>query len=715
MLRAIALLILALVFLRPSPSASAEDALLDFPLIETCPVPDPAFDTEYQPVWTQCERWVWTCIRGGLEANLHLKLCVKGRRDGDEPRYRAPYTLAAFYDPDRFAQANALSDNLIRTILSDPSYEDKVPPSGIRIFGAYFATSVNLENITTTRNLVLDGSIFKRGVRMTNFKTTKNVSFDGSNVRGSMLLMRAQIDGSLFLERGVFDFIDARDIHIGASLEASRSVFNDMLRFDRGRIDGKVYLVKSRLTSLNAWDSKIGGSMELRLADVRMRVDLSGSTIDGDLRLQQVSFGRQSGASPSCEWDADVEIDHVLREAYGFAAKKDPASGERVLNEMMRTRPTEAGKPAPSLCDAPSGTEKRISRHEMLLRSMKVDGTLCLMDTTGLIAAAPGSATLASARSLDTISLDGTRATSTVLRWAESDSRTLWRAVNFKTGHMLINLQSAPNRHFIDDMDIEFLSIVKRDRLAKEDILNEDDDKYLCDVTPRQDNVDAAEKRDTQDRIIDFFTTARNESGSSQPFAKVVARIESTGVNTIYMKKALSEYKLRTLCRNSLIVNTWNDKRQAAPDQSNWDLAVDTLTATFAHQSPTPMTPLQVVDETRKLALDGICAASLPIARYSVSYGHEPHNLFLWALFFILTFWFLLKLDKKPPAAVPAPHLGLIYAIDTFIPMSQLRMNRRFANVLPERMLLRWYLSLHRLIGLVICLAIFILVVNAAR
>jgi hypothetical protein len=281
---------------------------------------------------------------------------------------------------------------------------------------------------------------------------------------------------------------------------------------------------------------------------------------------------------------------------------------------------------------------------------------------------------------------------------------------------MLINLQAPPRRHFIDDLDVEFLSIVKRDGEVKEQVIDEDDDKYLCDVTPRQDNVDAANNRDTQDRIVDFFTTARNESGSSQPFAKVVERIEATGVNTIYLKKALSEYKLRTLCRNSLIVNTWNQQKQDAPWQSKWERTKATYHATLGRTQPTALSAWEMVDETRKLALDGICAVSLPIARYSVSYGHEPHNLFLWALLFVLLFWLLLKFDRpQPSTAVPAPRLGLIYAIDTFIPMSQLRMNRRYASVLPERKVLRWYLSFHRLMGLVVCLAIFILVVNAAR
>jgi hypothetical protein len=76
----------------------------------------------------------------------------------------------------------------------------------------------------------------------------------------------------------------------------------------------------------------------------------------------------------------------------------------------------------------------------------------------------------------------------------------------------------------------------------------------------------------------------------------------------------------------------------------------------------------------------------------------------------------VLRIDAKPRDAEPSetqPKLGLIYAIDTFIPLPQFRLNRRTAAQLPNRTLLRLWLRVHRFLGLIICLAIFILVFKA--
>jgi len=684
------------------------------PEIKPCALPqeDLGLSKEDDNKWSVCEKWVWSCIRKGKEANLFAKECAEPRPDADAVNHRKPYICAPLIDPDRYAETNGIGDEFLRALLWHPDYDAKIPPSGIRIFGAYFAGPVNLENVTTTRNLVLDGSMFKRGARLTNFRSTKNVSFDGSNLRGKLQFMRARIDGSLFLERGVFDFVDARDARIGSSLEASRSVFNDILRFDRARIEGKVFLVKSRLTALNAWDAYIGGSIELRLADIRLRMDLTGSTVNGDVRLQEVTFGRRvTGQIPSCDWDPAPEIDHVLHEAYRPALQQDPTIADRLLNETVRTRPTAAGKQTESVCDEALKDEKRTARHEVLLRDMKINGTLCVMDTTGAI---PLLASSVPARSLEqtnaqaaieTVSLDGTQANSTVLRWMKSDSTTLWHAVNFKSGHMLISLVDQPLHHFIDNFDVGFIALMRRIDSKKSEVRDDDDDKYLCDVTPKRNNIDPADSRDAQDRLITFFRN--NESESAQPFANVVARLEASGVNTNYLKKALSEYKLRDFCTTSLFNKSWKERHKPSWAQSEhpWRQTWKAIVASW--RDVTAISGVSPIDETRKLGLDWICAASLPIAKFTVSYGHEPHNLLYWVAGFIALFWLLLKFDE-------APRLGLLYAIDTFIPLAQLRINKRSANAVPKRRFLQRYLSfVHRPAGFVLCLAVFVLVFKA--
>ncbi len=661
-------------------------------------VPLPA---RYAATWSTCEKWVWSCVARGLEANLFAKRCTNARRDADETNYRSPYELAPFVSPGDYQTTNALSDTFIRDILTDPLLTASIPSIGIRIFGAYFDRSVNLENVTTSTNLVLDAAILRRGLRMTNFESTKNVSLDGANVRGRLLAMRARLGGSLFIEQGVYDYIDLRDARIGASLEASRSVFNDMLRIDRAHIAGKVYLVKSLITSLTAWDATIGGSMEFRMADIRLRMDLTGATVQGDVRLQSVTAGsRVSERSPSCEWNPDQEINNVFQDTYRRTRTHNSELASDVLDEMMRTRPTQAGKPTNSLCDEPDTTGLRSARHEFLLRDMKINGTLCIMDTSGAIRAvkahtnAPAGSDTPLDLSIDTVSLDGTHANSTVLRWPASASTTLWHAVNFKTGHMLINLHAPPEAHFIDNLDVGFISFVRNEGPLRETQRDEDDDKYLCDVTPRQENVDRADSRETQERIQSFFTGEANKAGSAQPFGVVIDRLKSSGINTRFLDIKLSEYKNRTACKTSSLMQTWTEL--------HWISIREHLAALS-------------LDESRKLVLDGVCTAGVFASKWLVSYGHEPLNLFLWAILLVVLFWAALQLDRPDPiTSLPRQRYPLAYSFDNFIPLRPYRSDRVSADRMPNSRWLRLYRGFHRTCGLVFAVLIFIFVYRAS-
>jgi hypothetical protein len=524
-----------------------------------CPVPEVKLElrAEDEAAWSTCEKWVWSCILQGKEANLYEKACLVPRSvENSKAREKTQYE--PFVNPDAHP-TNLLGDEFLRTILWQEDYAKKMPPPGVRIYGAYFKEPVNLENVATSANLVIDGSVFKRGVRLTNFRSPKNVSFDGSNIRGPILMLRTRIDGSLFLQKGVYDTVDLRDARIGSSIDAARSVFTDDFRMDRARIEGKVNLVKSRFTVVNAWDTVIGGSLELRLADIRLRVDMTGATVNGDVRMQRIAFGRKrAGQVPSCDWDTTAAGDHLLSELNTqFAADKEAL--QRIATETVLMRPSLEGRPAIGNICVELLKEARLgANNEVLLRDMKIKGNLCLIDLTGEIASDGGR------EHLDIISLDGTQANSTVLRWKDSASETLWHAVNFKTPYMLINLESQPRQHFIDNMDVGFVAFVKRDpKEPPADVSDENVDKYLCDVTPTPENAMAAWSDAVHRRLVQFFTGPANKSRSAQPFSRIVERLEESGATSTYLKIKLSEYKLAKICATSAVskeLSTFDDQ-----------------------------------------------------------------------------------------------------------------------------------------------------------
>lgn len=687
---------------------------------QSCPAV--AADDDLQRTWSDCERFVWSCLKDGKEANLYARECVLPRtaRNGE---LRREMRYAPFIEPSRFASANLLSPRFLHALLSRRDYADRIPPAGIRIFGAYFAEPLNLENIATDKNLVLDGSVFAADVRMTNFHARFNVSFDGSNVRGRMLLLRSRIDGSLFMQNGVYDHVDLRDARIGASIDAADSIFNGLFRLDRAQVAGKIEFERSKLTDWSAVDATVGGVLRFYLADVRSRLDLTGIRINGDLRMQRMQFGRwRSAGGLTCDWN-------MARDARSFFSLTspeflaDPDAARRMLREVAHERPSGASLPDVS----PSYVCTRGLRpelHEVLLREMKVGGTVCIIDATGEIETVTGeplpkTATgdeFAGRPSVDTISLDGSEARATVIRWTASNSRTLWRAVNYTTGYMLIDLDSQPDRHFIDNLEVKSIAFVSSKLNASYAQGRPDDsDKTLCDITPDPKTAIPSDSRLAHDRLIAFFADdARNQSRSAQPLSKVVERLASSGAASTHLKMALSEYKFRRLCATSEFFKSW----ELQPQMSLLGTPAAAWRVWRELMSRPHLTSFgERVDETRKIGLDLACAAGIGSYKYAVSYGHEPHNIIFVIILFVLFSWVLLGLDHRSDQDIEGrpPKLGLMYSIDMFNPFPQVQLNRMHSQWRPLRPSLRAYMRFHRLIGFVLCIILAISIYSGGR
>ena len=695
-------LLIAVLLQAFASHALAQDLPPLFPEPQVCTVQgdDPTILDKEKARWTDCEKWVWSCLRQGLEANLFAKTACQTPRATETVELRQRLRLAPFVKPERYADTNLLSGAFLVTVVTSPHYASQLSSVGVRIFGGYFNDPINLENHSTNVNLVIDGSIMRRGVRLTNFKTEKNLSLDGSNVRGSIHLMRSRIQGSLFMEAGVYDYVDMNDAKIGASFEGSSSVFNDDLRMHRADIDGKVILTKARITTLSGWNALLGSSLEMRLADVRFGVDLTGSHVKGDVRMQDVTFARQEGpAKARCDWDPELPSQNVLHE---LKSSVPPEDFDGVFREVVAERPSRAGTVQANICDVAHPTDaSKMSvlsdRNSVLLRDMRIDGALCLVDVTGEIRFKDAPETRSN---IGKIAIDGTTANSTILSWHNpSKSQTLWYMVNYKTNYLLANLENSPLVHYTDNIDVGALTMLKRSAIYASSDANDSSltDEYRvrekCDVTPGVGNNEQAADRAIQDRIIRYFS--EDKSKSPQPFANIVSRIDATGVNTTHLRIALSEHKNRNACSSSQIMRNWNDLP--------WAGVGDKLASLN-------------VDEARKFVLDGFCNAGLLGLKYSVSYGHEPHNLIFIALGMVLLFAFLLRFDRPASKVFYAGEsLGLIYAIDTLIPLKPYRIDRLKADEKPNSRFLRAYLVVHKIMGVVLAILAFFYIYKASQ
>lgn len=725
----------------PSGEAAAAIAatIAAFPPVKvTCdPVPE---GLDRDPTWTACEQWVWWCIAEGLEANLYAKQCTEPRTTRMR-QLRAPWKYAPFIAPDAFREQNRISAGFLRRILTDARFASRIPATGVRIYGAFVEGFLNLENAMTERNLVFDGSVFGEDVRLTNFRATHNISFDGTNVKGSLLLLRANIAGSLFLNRGVYDHVDLRDARIGASVDAADSIFNGLFRMDRAKIDGKIDFERSRLTDWSAVDAEIGGFARFYLADIRARLNLTGAKINGDLRLQRLRFGRWTVVDRRrCDWNLASDKASTFSPEQPFF-RAQPALWPLMVEEVAkrRLRGSMLVDTGPSyVC-----TRKRTPElHELMLREMRIGGTLCLIDVTGLIEEWPPRAGLARvgaprllgmvARAspsahVSKISLDGTDARATVLRWKGTEdgaplSPTIWRAVNFSAGSLVIDLYGQPSQHFIDNLDMKSITFVqsqmmkgRRAQSVPRGMSEEDDDKAVCDITPNPENVIPADSRDAHDRLVAFFADdARNLSRSAQPLEKVVERLKSSGAASTRIKVALSDYKMKRLCTQSEFFKKWGEE----PPMPFWRVpARASAVAGDLLARPTLVGFGERLDEARRIGLDIACVPMLASYKYAVSYGHEPLNIIFVIIVFVVLFWVLLMFDRpmtETPVGRP-PKLGILYAIDMFSPFQQVQLNRNHAKWTPNAPWLQAYLKFHRVVGFVLCIILAVGIYSAGR
>lgn len=716
------ILVCALALLITQAPASAQLSL-EAPVTPTaCPqVPDQVIGAAEVQSWNDCDKWVWECVRKGGEANLFAKECVELRSDRSR-ELRRLYKYAPFVDPDQYKDSNGISKGFLFDILTKREYADALTATGIRILGGYFADPVNLENVTTDKNLVFDVSIFKKGVRLTNFKSDRNFSLDGSNVRGAFYLKRANIGGTLFFEEAVFDLLDASDARFGGSVDGPSSVFNAPFRLDRVRVEGKVSLIRARLTELTAFDTEIGSKLELRHADVRGRIDLTGAKVSGDVRLQRLKFGRVASNRPglSCDWDL---TDH--KNYFFLAPTREELSGkrdlyERILEEAIYSRPgvfnpdypclredAETAPGAKTSADA-SSAYKPVIEHEVLIRDMKIGGALCLIDITGKVDA-PDTGT-GKSPDVNTITLDGTEARTTILRWAPTKSTTLWQAVHFTTRNLYLDLGNRPNRYLLDNVNLGNVSFLKAPQGLEEIEQVEDSRSYLCDTPSGPTARYASDAPETHERIIDFFNSDSNKSSSAQVFGEIVKRLESSGSASVKLKVAFSDYKFKSLCQNSEFfkrLEKENNGSTIASPRSMFRVA-------NALMSETKLAPL---DEARRIGLDIACKPMLAAYKYTVSYGYEPLNILYLIIFFIVLFWALLRLDRPlymGPEGRP-PRLGLLYAIDMFNPFTQIRINHDHGRWSPETRWLRVYLAFHRFLGFVLCILLAVGIYGAGQ
>ena len=162
--------------------------------------------------WTEPEKWSWTQICEGKEANFNERL-----KETLDPRDPA--------DDGKWSDKRELSSRFLETILLHEPFRSAIPHRGVHIIGAYFPNFINLIDASVERPLRLGQSYFKSLVAMIRLKISDQLRMDGSTFKGRLEMDSVSVGGDLFMMNAEFDKVDLRRAKISDQLRMDGSTF----------------------------------------------------------------------------------------------------------------------------------------------------------------------------------------------------------------------------------------------------------------------------------------------------------------------------------------------------------------------------------------------------------------------------------------------------------------------------------------------------------
>lgn len=261
------------------------------------------------------------------------------------------------------AHDRLVTNDFLRTILTQKRYVEAIPHTGVRINGATFNGSIDLQGIRFSRPLVITGSQFKKSLNMDNARFDEVVVFSESVFEGAVSALRAHFDGGLDLSGSVavsiwFDHVQAKK-----AVRFDGAIVTDKLLLRGGQVDGLVSIAALNQESPSTFEhvaltsTRITGPLHLSGAIVGTMLDLNDVTVDDSIVARAISpnFWSQfskvdlTGASISGQLDFrgvivtdDLQMNsinvgqHLLMNSLGHRASFNSVSltGAKIAGEL---------------------------------------------------------------------------------------------------------------------------------------------------------------------------------------------------------------------------------------------------------------------------------------------------------------------------------------------------------------------------------------------
>jgi hypothetical protein len=309
MVRRYAWLLLLALFLAPL-AARADEVAQPVPTDGACAVPADEH-------WTRAEKFVWERVCAGRSANFNAETGYGGDLDPKKP--------------EGLPESRVLTSAFLETILLKDKYRRVLTRRGVRIIGARFTESVDLENAQLGHELWLQRCLLEKGADFNGLSSTRDIVLDGSKVADTLdlggfsgdrdvymssaaefakvTLVRARIGGTLDLAgakvtdkldmdgiqigqnlfmRGGAQFAEVvlRGGHVGGQLSMIGSKFAGDLNMGQLRVDQSLYMRGgAQFAKVELIDAHIGSTLDLSGATATGLLDLEGLTVDADLSM----------------------------------------------------------------------------------------------------------------------------------------------------------------------------------------------------------------------------------------------------------------------------------------------------------------------------------------------------------------------------------------------------------------------------------------------
>lgn len=234
--------------------------------------------TAHRNNWTEQEKWTWTQVCEGREADLN-------QREG------------AAHDPnksERWTRTRILRSEFLESILLHKPYQAALSHRGIHIKGAWFIEPLDLSEATLTKPLGLNDCRFDEEVILSHLETPYWISLGGSTFNRTLSMHRLQVGGSLRLNKGAtFHEVQLSGAIIGDVLDMRGSTFADTLDMNSLYIGTNLLMNdRSRFQGVTLSGAKIEGEVAMKGSSFGSTLFMTGMQIHGSLFMEEASFAK---------------------------------------------------------------------------------------------------------------------------------------------------------------------------------------------------------------------------------------------------------------------------------------------------------------------------------------------------------------------------------------------------------------------------------------